>query len=73
MVVTYTWVRVYWLSQALEYAKTIREQLFRQGIRVEVDSGNDRLAKQIRNAEQQRVPVMCIIGAKVSEGRISLV
>lgn len=56
--------------QAMEYAKTIREQLFCQGIRAEVDSGNDRLAKQIRNAEQQRVPVMCIIGAKVSQAFI---
>ena len=37
------------------------------GIRVEVDRGSDRLAKQIRNAEQQRVPVMAIVGMKEME------
>jgi len=53
-------------DQAKDYAKTVRDHLFTQGIRAEIDSGNDRLAKQIRNAEQQRVPIMGVIGAKVS-------
>jgi len=35
------------------------------GFRVEVDPGSERLGKQIRNAEQARIPVMGIIGAKV--------
>ena len=39
----------------------------KMGIRVEVDRGSDRLAKQIRNAEQQRVPVMAIVGMKEME------
>ena len=37
------------------------------GIRIEVDRGNERLAKQIRNAEQQRVPIMAVVGMKEME------
>jgi threonyl-tRNA synthetase len=37
------------------------------GIRVEVDRGSERLAKQIRNAEQQRVPIMAVVGMKEME------
>ena len=35
---------------------------------MEVDPGSERLGKQIRNAEQARIPVMGIIGAKVCFG-----
>lgn len=35
-----------------------------RGVRVEVDRGSERLAKQIRNAEQQRVPIMAVVGNK---------
>ena len=37
------------------------------GIRVEVDRGNERLAKQIRNAEKSRVPIMAVVGMKEME------
>jgi threonyl-tRNA synthetase len=33
-------------------------------LRVQVDSGLERLAKQIRKAEQSRVPIMAVIGVK---------
>lgn len=32
------------------------------GLRVEVDKANERLGKQIRNAEQSRVPIMAVVG-----------
>jgi threonyl-tRNA synthetase len=35
-------------------------------VRVELDAGSERLGKQIRNAEQAKIPVVGIIGAKVS-------
>jgi threonyl-tRNA synthetase len=38
-----------------------------RGVRVEVDRGSERLAKQIRNAEQQRVPIMAVVGNKEME------
>ena len=31
---------------------------------MEVDKGDERLAKQIRNAEQARVPLMAVVGAE---------
>ena len=49
----------------MDYARGLRDKLARAGVRVEVDPGSERLAKQIRNAEQARIPVMGIIGAKV--------
>jgi threonyl-tRNA synthetase len=36
-------------------------------IRVDVDRGNERLAKQIRNAEQQRIPLIGVVGMKEME------
>ena len=37
------------------------------GLRVEVDRGSERLAKQIRNAEKARVPIMAVVGMKEME------
>jgi len=36
-------------------------------LRVEVDRGNERLGKQIRNAEKGRIPVMAVVGMKEME------
>jgi threonyl-tRNA synthetase len=36
-------------------------------IRVDVDRGNERLAKQIRNAEQERIPLIGVVGMKEME------
>jgi histidyl-tRNA synthetase len=54
------------VPQAVEYAHTVKDRLAEVGLRVEVDPGKERLAKQIRNAEQEKVPVFGIIGNKVS-------
>ncbi|TQN32148.1 threonyl-tRNA synthetase [Haloactinospora alba] len=43
-----------------------------QGIRVEVDSGDDRMQKKIRNAQKQKVPFMLLAGDDdVSKGAVS--
>lgn len=47
-----------------DYCKDVAKMAQKMGIRVEVDRGNERLAKQVRNAEQQRVPVLAVVGAK---------
>lgn len=52
---------------AYDYCKTVAKKAQSMGIRVEVDRGNERLAKQVRNAEQQRVPVLAVVGAKEME------
>jgi len=50
-----------------DFCADVAKQAAKKGIRVEVDRGNERLAKQIRNAEQQRVPVMAVVGMKEME------
>jgi threonyl-tRNA synthetase len=40
----------------------VAKQLASQGIRVEVDTSDERMQKKIRNAQGQKVPVMLIAG-----------
>lgn len=49
---------------AADYCKKAKAVLVKQGIRTEIDRSGERLAKQIRNAEQGRVPIICVIGEK---------
>jgi threonyl-tRNA synthetase len=49
---------------AQDYCNSIVKQGKKLGIRIEVDRGNERLAKQIRNAEQQRIPLIGVVGMK---------
>lgn len=53
-----------------EYCNDVARQASKLGIRVEVDRGSERLAKQIRNAEQQRVPIMAVVGMKEMESNM---
>ena len=50
-----------------DYCSEIAAKATKMGLRVEVDRGNERLAKQIRNAEQQRVPIIVVVGMKEME------
>jgi threonyl-tRNA synthetase len=50
-----------------DYCKEVAKKAAKAGVRVEVDRGSERLAKQIRNAEQGRVPVMAVVGMKEME------
>jgi threonyl-tRNA synthetase len=49
------------------YCYEVAAKAKKLGVRVEVDRGAERLAKQIRNAEQQRVPIMAVVGMKEME------
>jgi threonyl-tRNA synthetase len=49
------------------YCADVVNRARKMGLRVEMDRGNERLAKQIRNAEQQRVPIMAVVGEKEME------
>jgi threonyl-tRNA synthetase len=56
-----------------DYCAEVAKKAARMGIRVEVDRGNERLGKQIRNAEQQRVPLMAVVGMKEMEsGKLTI-
>jgi threonyl-tRNA synthetase len=51
-----------------DYLRDIAAQLRAQGIRVEVDTSDDRMQKKIRNAQTQKVPFMLIAGDRDVEG-----
>ncbi len=54
-------------EEVQSFAQSVAGQMQALGIRVEVDRSGNRLPKQIRNAELQKVPVMAIVGAKEVE------
>jgi threonyl-tRNA synthetase len=54
------------------YLLDVAKQLSAQGIRVEVDTSDDRMQKKIRNAQKQKVPFMLIAGAEdIEKGAVS--
>ena len=54
------------------YLEEVAAQLRSRGVRIEVDSSDDRMAKKIVNHTNQRVPFMLLAGDKdVEEGAIS--
>jgi threonyl-tRNA synthetase len=54
------------------YLHEVAKKLKAQGIRVEVDTSDDRMQKKIRNAQKQKVPFMLIAGAEdIAAGAVS--
>jgi threonyl-tRNA synthetase len=57
----------------MAYAEEVVTKMKAAGLRVQLDHSGDRMAKQIRKAEMEKVPVMAIIGAKeVEAGTLSI-
>ena len=57
----------------MEYAEQVAAKMKAKGLRVQLDYSGDRMAKQIRKAELEKVPVMAVIGAKeVEAGTLSI-
>ena len=52
------------VDEVLPYCQEIKKQAEKLGVRVEIDTSGGRLAKQIRTAEQEKVPVVAVIGIK---------
>lgn len=60
-------------DESRTYCERIAADAKRMGLRVEVDSSGERLGKMVRNTEQERVPLMGIVGAaEVEKGTISV-
>jgi threonyl-tRNA synthetase len=58
---------------AHDYCRSVARKAAKMALRVEVDRGSDRLAKQIRNAELQRVPIVAVVGVKEMEtGKLAI-
>ena len=61
-------VRIVQVSEAqLPYTKEVVQKMRSLGIRAEADTSGERLPKQIRNAEKEKIPVMAVVGEKEVE------
>ncbi|MFD3687689.1 threonine--tRNA ligase [Nocardiopsis sp. NPDC058631] len=49
-------------DEHVPYLQEVAAKLRAEGIRVEVDAGDDRMQKKIRNAQKQKVPFMLLAG-----------
>lgn len=56
-----------------DYGKQVAEQLQAAGVRVELDSRNEKIGYKIREAQMQKIPYMLVVGEKEAEaGTVSL-
>ncbi|MBI5957460.1 MAG: threonine--tRNA ligase [Chloroflexi bacterium] len=51
----------------IPYAQELAQQIKAAGVRVEVDNSSNRMNKKIRNAQEQKIPYMAIVGDKEIE------
>ncbi|MFM7601226.1 MAG: threonine--tRNA ligase [Pseudanabaena sp.] len=57
----------------MEYAEAVVTKMKAAGLRVQLDHSGERMAKQIRKAEMDKIPLMAVIGAKeVEAGTLSI-
>ena len=52
-----------------EYIESVATTLKKTGYRVEVDRSGERLGKQIRNAELEKIPVVAVVGKREVENQ----
>ena len=58
-------VRILPITDAhLEYAKSVKEEMFNAGIRVELDDRQEKIGYKIREAQLQKIPYMLVVGEK---------
>lgn len=51
----------------IEYANSVKSELQKQGIRVEIDTRQEKIGYKIREAQLQKAPYMLIVGEKEKE------
>ncbi len=57
----------------IDYAREITSKLKKEGIRVELNSDNEKIGHKIREATIKKIPYLIIIGDKeIAEGRLSI-
>ena len=60
-------------ERQLAYAQKLADELFKEGIRVEVDKRSEKIGYKIREAQLEKVPYMFVVGDKeMAEGTVSL-
>jgi threonyl-tRNA synthetase len=74
-------VRIVPISERVnDYAETVRQKLFEvpvvngtAGLRVDLDTTNERMQKKIRDAQLQKIPYMLVIGEReAAEGKVAV-
>jgi threonyl-tRNA synthetase len=56
-----------------DYAREVAQKLRAKGLRVELDERSERMNAKIRDAQNQKVPYMLVLGDKeMDEGQVSL-
>ena len=53
-----------------EWAKEVEQELFSRGIRTELDLRNEKIGFKIRQAQQEKVPYMLVIGGQEAENKM---
>jgi len=57
----------------LDYAKNVQEQLQAAGLRVDLDTRNEKIGYKIREAQMQKIPYMLVLGDKeVADGAVNV-
>jgi threonyl-tRNA synthetase len=51
----------------LDYAESVRSALAEAGLRAEVDDRSERMQAKVRDAQEQKVPVMVVVGDRDQE------
>ena len=51
----------------LDYAESVRTALADAGLRAEVDSRSERMQHKLREAQEQKIPVMVVVGDRDAE------
>ena len=54
-------------DRTMDYAKAMQDKLIAAGIRVELDTRNEKIGKKIRDAQLEKVPYMLVLGDKEAE------
>jgi len=57
----------------LDYAYGVRDELRKQGFRIDVDPSNEKLGYKIRHWKTQKVPYILVVGkSEAAEGLVSV-
>ena len=51
----------------IEWAEQVAQQLRAAGLRVDVDTGNERMQAKIRNGQRAKIPYLLVIGDREAE------
>ena len=67
-------------EKAGDYAQKVKDALFAEpvvngtaGLRVDIDTSNERMQKKIRDAQLQKIPYMLVVGEReAAEGKVAV-